>query len=125
MKQVETVILTLTDTSGTGDGENIEMNRIQISTNNDVTPSVLNGIKEKATELLEEYFDELKFALEDTGDADLIDEQEIHVENYKKKVFNAGDADEIQQIFSDFNTEVSTNGYELSLTYDIIYIPED
>lgn len=125
MKQVETVVLILTDTSGTGDGENIEMNRIQISTNNDVTPSVLNGIKEKATELLEEYFDELKFALEDTGDADLIDEQEIHVENYKTKVFNAADVNEIQQIFSDFNTEVSTNGYELNLTYDIIYLPED
>ena len=122
MNQVETVVLMLTDTSGTGDGENIEMNRIQIFTNNDVTPVILGGIKEKATELLEEYFSELSFALKETGDDDVLDSQETSVENYKNKIFNAEDVLEIQCIFSDFNKEVSMNGYELSLQQDIIYV---
>lgn len=119
---VDTVVLMLTDTSGTGDGENIEMNRIQIFTNNDVTPVILGGIKEKATELLEEYFSELSFALKETGDDDVLDSQETSVENYKNKIFNAEDVLEIQCIFSDFNKEVSMNGYELSLQQDIIYV---
>ena len=119
---VDTVVLMLTDTSGTGDGENIEMNRIQIFTNNDVTPVILGGIKEKATELLEEYFSELSFALKETGDDDVLDSQETSVENYKNKIFNAEDVIEIQCIFSDFNKEVSMNGYELSLQQDIIYV---
>lgn len=119
---VDTVVLMLTDTSGTGDGENIEMNRIQIFTNNDITPVILGGIKEKATELLEEYFSELSFALKETGDDDVIDSQETSVENYKNKIFNAEDVLEIQCIFSDFNKEVSMNGYELSLQQDIIYV---
>lgn len=122
MSQVETVVLMLTDTSGTGDGENIEMNRIQIFTNNDVTPVILGGIKEKATELLEEYFSELSFALKETGEDDVLDSQETSVENYKNKIFNAEDVLEIQCIFSDFNKEVSMNGYELSLQQDIIYV---
>lgn len=119
---VDTVVLMLTDTSGTGDGENIEMNRIQIFTNNDITPVILGGIKEKATELLEEYFSELSFALKETGDDDVLDSQETIVENYKNKIFNAEDVLEIQCIFSDFNKEVSMNGYELSLQQDIIYV---
>lgn len=119
---VDTVVLMLTDTSGTGDGENIEMNRIQIFTNNDITPVILGGIKEKATELLEEYFSELSFALKETGDDDVLDSQETSVENYKNKIFNAEDVLEIQCIFSDFNKEVSMNGYELSLQQDIIYV---
>lgn len=119
---VDTVVLMLTDTSGTGDGENIEMNRIQIFTNNDITPVILSGIKEKATELLEEYFSELSFALKETGDDDVLDSQETSVENYKNKIFNAEDVLEIQCIFSDFNKEVSMNGYELSLQQDIIYV---
>ena len=119
---VDTVVLMLTDTSGTGDGENIEMNRIQIFTNNDITPVILGGIKEKATKLLEEYFSELSFALKETGDDDVLDSQETSVENYKNKIFNAEDVLEIQCIFSDFNKEVSMNGYELSLQQDIIYV---
>lgn len=119
---VDTVVLMLTDTSGTGDGENIEMNRIQIFTNNDITPVILGGIKEKATELLEEYFSELSFALKETGADDVLDSQETSVENYKNKIFNAEDVLEIQCIFSDFNKEVSMNGYELSLQQDIIYV---
>lgn len=122
MNPVETVVLILTDTSGTGDGENIEMNRIQIFTNNDITPVILGGIKEKATELLEEYFSELSFALKETGDDDVLDSQETSVENYKNKIFNAEDVLDIQCIFSDFNKEVSMNGYELSLQQDIIYV---